>query len=369
MRFSIFTHAEHKIYKEKVYSYGPYVKEINLWNSYFDEICVLSPVTEEKPDAIDTVYSHNNLILEQLSSLHFKNKKSFFSSVFNSFTIIRKIIREMRRTDHIHIRCPGNIGLLACLTQILFPTKPKTIKYAGNWASGSGQPKSYRFQKWLISNEYLTRNTKVLVYGNWPGKSKNIISFFTASYSINEKENIKKNFDPPYKFVFAGSMVEGKRPLFAIKLIEKLKENGFEVQLDMYGGGKLENELQNYIFNNNLDDIITLFGNQSAETIKMAYMSAHFSILPSKSEGWPKAIAEAMFFGCVPIATKISCLPWMLGDGKRGILIDPDINSCVEKVSAYLKSSEKLENLSEQAKIWSRRYTLERFEKEIRNLI
>ena len=44
-------------------------------------------------------------------------------------------------------------------------------------------------------------------------------------------------------------------------------------------------------------------------------------ILPSKSEGWPKAIAEGMFFGCIPIATPVSCVPWMLADGSRGILV------------------------------------------------
>ena len=28
-----------------------------------------------------------------------------------------------------------------------------------------------------------------------------------------------------------------------------------------------------------------------------------------------------MFFGCIPIATSVSCVPWMLGGGSRGILI------------------------------------------------
>src|SRR5690606_34200508 len=48
---------------------------------------------------------------------------------------------------------------------------------------------------------------------------------------------------------------------------------------------------------------------------------SHFLILASKSEGWPKAVAEAMFFGCILIVTPVSCVPWMLNYGSRGILI------------------------------------------------
>ena len=41
--------------------------------------------------------------------------------------------KAMKWADHIHLRCPGNIGLLGCIVQIAFPKKVKTVKYAGNW--------------------------------------------------------------------------------------------------------------------------------------------------------------------------------------------------------------------------------------------
>ena len=39
-------------------------------------------------------------------------------------------------------------------------------------------------------------------------------------------------------------------------------------------------------------------------------------MLPSKSEGWPKAIAEGMFWGAIPVATRVSCLEYMLDKGE-----------------------------------------------------
>jgi hypothetical protein len=38
----------------------------------------------------------------------------------------------MRVADHIHLRCPSNIGCwVACSNS--FPKTPKSAKYAGNW--------------------------------------------------------------------------------------------------------------------------------------------------------------------------------------------------------------------------------------------
>ena len=39
------------------------------------------------------------------------------------------------------------------------------------------------------------------------------------------------------------------------------------------------------------------------ENIKKAYKRAHFLVFISKSEGWPKVVAEAMFWKCLPIST------------------------------------------------------------------
>lgn len=47
MRFSVFTHAEHYFYEGLIYSYGPYVREMNYWISEFDEIHIIAPFTEK----------------------------------------------------------------------------------------------------------------------------------------------------------------------------------------------------------------------------------------------------------------------------------------------------------------------------------
>src|SRR5690606_8782516 len=127
------------------------------------------------------------------------------------------------------------------------------------------------------------------------------------------------------KFVFAGSLVVGKRPLLTIQIIEALNKKGFESELHMFGDGALMPDLKNYVLENQLESCVFLNGSRDIGEVKEALINAHFNILPSKSEGWPKAVAEGMFFGAIPISTRISCLEWMLDNENRGILIEPDL--------------------------------------------
>ena len=282
----------------------------------------------------------------------------------------------MNEANHIHLRCPGNTGMLAMIISSLFPSKHKTVKYAGNWDPKSEQPISYRFQKWWLSNTFLTRNAKVLVYGKWNNQSKNIVHFFTASFSEIEEVSVSKEFKAPFRFIFCGSLTEGKRPLLAIQIIHQLCVEGFEVLLDVYGDGPEMQNLKNYIEKYDLKDIIIIQGNQPQEILKDAYIKAHFSLLPSKSEGWPKALAEGMFFGCIPIGTDVSCVSWMLDHGTRGILIPPltppsrgRVRGVVEKISQLLEDEEEMEKMSQRAREWSRQYTVERFRDEIHKIL
>ncbi len=370
MKFLIISHAVHKIKDKEVYAYAPYVREMNLWLKYVDEVVIVSPKTEGNPNNIEIIYEHDSLSLKVIPNIQFTNFKHSIISVFKLPIIFFTIINACRRVDHIHLRCPGNIGLIGCIAQLFFPRKVKTAKYAGNWDPKAQQPKSYKFQKWLLSNMSLTKQMQVLVYGNWEGQTKNIKPFFTATFRDSEKEAlVKRDYSSTLNFIFIGSLVSGKRPLLAIKIVESLFKKGKNVNLDLFGDGVLRAELQDYIIKNELQDYIKLHGNQTKKTIQEKLKTSHFSILPSKSEGWPKAIAEAMFYGVIPIVTKISCVPYMLDYGKRGILIEDKLNKAIRDIEVVINKPNDLDKISQNALSWSQNYTLDTFEKEIEKLL
>jgi len=372
MKFGIITHTIHKIANNQIFSYEPYVREMNLWSKYVKEFTVLAPLSTESISKIENSYQHQNIKVVSIPIFNITSSKNILKSLIVIPKICWKIFMVMKEVDHIHLRCPGNIGLLGCLVQILFPSKPKTVKYAGNWDPNSKQPLSYRLQKMILSNTFLTRNCKVLVYGKWENQSNNIIPFFTASYRKDEIEKIPdKSFNRTIRFVFVGTFSEGKQPFLSVKTIEELKKDGLNVRLDMYGDGALFDNVLSYIKENSLEENIFLYGNQSKEIVKRAFQKAHFLIFVSKSEGWPKVVAEAMFWGCLPVASQVSCIPYMLDEGERGILVKS--NTTAKDISKLIleiiQHNDDYKNKVNHAKNWSQQFTLDSFEKAIKRCL
>lgn len=371
MRFAIFSHVEHSLMDHKYYGYGPYVKEMNIWLKYVDQVEVVAPLKNQKPDVIDLNYIHKKIRFSKIPSFHLTNGIAILKAMLVIPYIFLRIFIAMYKSDHIHLRCPGNIGLLACLVQILFPFKKKTAKYAGNWDPNATQPWTYRFQKWILSNPFLTRNIKVLVYGEWPKQTKNIKPFFTASYSESLVKTIvnEKNIHDTIQFLFVGTLSSGKRPIYAVKLVQRLKNEGYNVCLNILGEGKQKNKIVNYCQENNLNEIIILHGNKTSEEVQNWYLKSSFLILPSKSEGWPKVVAEAMFWGCLPLVTPISCVPYMLNNGSRGGLLTLEMDQDVYMVQDLINNQMSYQEKSNNALLWSRKFTTEYFESEIVNLL
>ena len=355
---------------QKWSAYSPYINEIEIWAKHSDSIAFCCPIWDndngllvaEIPFYINEIYS-----LKDFNILNFSNVIKAIPNIFKSFFSIYKSIKS---ANHIHIRCPGNIGLLACIVQIFFPSKIKTAKYAGNWDPKAKRPFSYKLQKWVLSNTLLTRNMQVLVYGEWKNQSKNVKPFFTATYKETDKQEIEiKNFKSKINFMFVGMLTSGKHPLYAVQIIEKLKLKFENINLSIFGEGIERENLEKYIKLKSLENYIVLKGNQNLETLKIAYIQNHFMILPSESEGWPKAVAEAMFWSCLPISTPVSCVANMLDNGNRGILLENILEKDVLKIENMLINELDYQQKVTNATNWSRKYTLDYFEQEIKLIL
>ncbi|TDO77482.1 glycosyltransferase involved in cell wall biosynthesis [Flavobacterium chryseum] len=359
------------IYRDNsVFAYSPYVNELIILEKFADEITFACPVWPTDRGLLITKIPFHFVKHYEVIDSNLNSVKNIFKALFQSIYNFAVLLKAMKNADHIHLRCPGNIALIGCIAQIFFPKKIKTAKYAGNWDPNSQQPWAYKLQKRILNNTFLTKNMQVLVYGNWQNQSKNIKSFFTATYSESEKETFQKTgFENGIQFIFVGSLVTGKDPLYAVKLIEELTKKGEKVVLNLYGEGTEKKTLEHYIKENQLENNVFLHGNQDKETIKKAYQTSHFAVLPSKSEGWPKAIAEAMFWGCVPVATKVSCVPFMLDYGKRGILIEMNLEKDISQIKEILEDENNFLVKSQLAAEWSQKYTKDFFEAEIKKLL
>ncbi len=372
--FAIITHVVHKKNGDELGGYGPYVKEMNLWIKECKKVYIVAPLKYQVLESIDLPYKHSNLHICRVPELDITTFKSATLSLLVLPWVFLTVFFVMLKSSHIHLRCPGNMGLIGCFAQILLPWKKKSAKYAGNWDPNSMQPWSYKLQQAVLRNTFLTRNMQALVYGEWPDKNKNIKSFFTASYSnlykvpvdVNSKAEELRNI---IRIAFVGTLTSNKQPMFCLEVVKLLKRHDVVVNMEFCGDGVLRPELEQFVANNDLTGDVIFHGNISGEKVKEILQRSHFLLFASNSEGWPKAVAEAMWWGCVPITKPVSCVPQMLGNGVRGKLIGGNVDEVLDVLKQFIDNPSVYVEHALNGIEWARQFTVERFENEIKQLI
>jgi len=341
---------------------------MNLWIEDAKSVAVVAPlIADVSPGQIDLAYKHDHLRYVNVPAYHVQSFAAILNAIFILPGIIYQITKAMNNASHIHIRIPGNMGLLAMFVQIFFPSKPKTIKYAGNWDLGSKQPKTYKIQRFIANSTFLTKNAKVLVYGNWPDSSTNVLPFFTASYLNEEKDHVvKSSITQKIKLVFVGALYNAKNPEIGVKLAKLMNDAKLDFELTYCGDGVMRSDLEKETEELGLKDKVIFLGNVDSEKVKETLKGAHFLIFVSDTEGWPKAVAESMFWGCVPFTSRVSCVPQMVGEkNERGVLVSKNPQEIFHKIKTLVADEAEFNRMSQAAMSWARTYTLEKFQKEI----
>jgi len=106
--------------------------------------------------------------------------------------------------------------------------------------------------------------------------------------------------------------------------------------------------------------------------IEQIYRKAHVLVNTSSSEGFPKVIAEAMAFSCVPIATAVGDVPSQIQMNQNGYLTSPA--NCVSETIAIIKqlnsNPEELSRIAENCYLYAiTKFSEERFKHEWKSVI
>ena len=70
MTFVIITHVPHIFEQQKYYAYAPYVREMNIWLKYVDEVIIVAPLHNSILSAIDSTYVTQKIDFREVSSFN-----------------------------------------------------------------------------------------------------------------------------------------------------------------------------------------------------------------------------------------------------------------------------------------------------------
>ena len=128
------------------------------------------------------------------------------------------------------------------------------------------------------------------------------------------------------KIIIVGRLAIEKGIDRFLKILKKLPEN---YTLTIAGEGPLKNNILKEIKLLNLNDRVKLVG--VVPDISTLIAKHHLMVLPSKTEGFPNVVLEALAVGLPVVAFRVSGIQTLIDPGFNGFIVDPDDLQSFEK--------------------------------------
>ena len=367
----IVSHVIHYEHEGRLYAYGPYAREIDIWADLFPVVAIAAPLRRQVPPQDCVPFGRANIeVIPQLETggddLSAKLRQLAALPIH-----VWKLGSAMARANAIHVRCPGNLGILGAILAPLF-SKRIVAKYAGDWSGTQYVARSYRLQRSILSSRWW-RHGVVTVYGQWPDQPPQIVPFFTSMMTASQvreaaRSGTAKSLTLPMQLIYSGRLVPMKGIDVLLRAMRLVRDRNVAMDLTVLGDGPEGKSLRQLTADLELGDRVRFKGGIPFDQAMAAYDSAHVLVLASNTEGWPKVIPEAMCHGLVCVGSDQGLMPWMLED--RGYTVKPgDAAALADALVAIASDPVRYQALSRNSREWARQYSLEGLREALRGLL
>ena len=177
-------------------------------------------------------------------------------------------------------------------------------------------------------------------------------------------EVVREDFSPTVLVI--GLLSELKNTLAVVRVAARLRRMVPEVRFHLLGPWRENNpayrrSVEQFCREQDLGRTVRFFGHVPRETVAAELQEAACLFLPSFQENAPIVIAEAMAVGVPVVASRVGGIPWMVADGKTGLLFDPHRpDEMVQCLSRLLLDRPLCEQMGREARLQaSRRFRAE----------
>lgn len=118
--------------------------------------------------------------------------------------------------------------------------------------------------------------------------------------------------------LFVGRLVEGKQPLVALDAFEAVQETHPDATLTVCGTGPLRSDMAAAADRRGLSAAVRFLGHVPYDEMPAVYRSADLLLLPSRAEGFPRTVLEALASDVPVVVSDLPQVrPVVLGGGGR----------------------------------------------------
>jgi glycosyltransferase involved in cell wall biosynthesis len=362
----IISHTDHqRTAAGEIVGWGPTVTEINYLAGFWDEVVHVACFEDGPPKGSSLPYDKINIRLESIPPFGGKRLQDKISIITNAPQIISTVTQALKGATHVQLRLPMGIGIFL-LPYFTFRDRNKYIfwvKYANNWKQKK-PPAGYAFQRWFLDRNLA--DCKTTINGFWDDQPAHCVSFENPSLRMSDLDAGKfalasKTFIPPYTFAFIGRMEDEKGVTRILDAIRCMNPETIGM-VHFIGDGKRNEE---YIANASfLGDKVRFHGYQRGDVIRAVLSASHFFLLPTTaSEGFPKVVAEACCYGCIPIVSDTSSIPHYVKNGQNGFVWNAGGSMAFVDVltDVVTENKDRLNIIANNGRTLAEKFTLERY--------
>lgn len=173
----------------------------------------------------------------------------------------------------------------------------------------------------------------------------------------------KKRKDYLSDLLFVGRLTEQKNPFEFVQIVSVILKKGYRIKARMLGDGELREQVQQYVEESQLTNVIEI---QGFVDNSYDYMTeGGILVIPSKWEGFGMVIVEAMAFGLPVVGNPVGGIPRLVND-KCGFL-SYSIEDKVDEICHMIDDRNYYQVKSQEA--YKRAAELDNIEKYICDLL
>lgn len=350
---------------------GGFVFHMQAIASLADEIELICFETKPKPEG----------------EIFFKDAKLSFSTIkLVPYTGVRRKLwvlsllitrlfffkRKIRNADLVHTPIPSDLATLGMLLT-KWMKKPLFIRHCGNWLSPTTRAEHF-WKKFMIKNA--GHGVACLATGGAmkPPTDENehvkwVFSTSLLEAEISELSSAKSEIIDPeaIKLITVSRQTFNKGAWRTIEAVKLLTDKGYNIDFKIVGKGEYTNELKTRVKDLGLEQHVQFMGQLSGSEVITALKNADIFVFPSTaSEGFPKAVLEALAAGLPVVTSRVSVLPRLIEDTESGFVLgDPSPEAVSEALEKIINDKVLYSQLVTNAMATARQYSLEKWADDI----
>lgn len=360
-----------------VYDKGAF--NYNLFKRYlkhFDQIYVMGRKVDLEKDKILNMSLSSGPNVEFYFNEAYTKQLDFFINYKSVSKKVRELIKEV---EACIIRLPSTLGIIA-VRECIKAKKPFAIEVVGCywdslWFYGNIQgkvlaPIMYLLTKRCVNkSKYAIYVTQEFLQKRYPCKGKianasNVNIHATKEVILkNRIDKINDRKDGIIDIGLIGSLdVAYKGHETAIKAIKILKNKGYKIKLKCVGPGDC-NRWKKIIDKQDIEEQIEFCGTLPAGEAILEWLDGiDIFIIPSLTEGLPRALVEAMSRACPAIGSNVGGIPELLDES---VVIDAkNYNKLADKLIQLIENKELAIEQAKRNFIISKKYSKEELDEK-----